>query len=453
MVGLLDFFTGGDPEQMAQIDPRYGVPRSDVRDAAVNTLGNISALLLAAGQPITPAQRAQLIAQIGPAAAGAGTDLYNAAQRRLMTAQMQQRQAQQQSATEFANMLMGRPAAGTAAGAAAGAAAPAAGEPSGGAGAAAPAGAAGGQPPARGSARTIENMPADLRATAARAALSGDLSGARQIVANWLTPPQPDEFSRLLAQAGVEPDSPEARTLARNILENRGTPPPAQMGPIPPGFRAIYDERGRPVGMEPIPGSPAAREAERAEQAGRVRTEAAQQTGGTVIRSIDRAEEIMRTSVLPTTGFFADFLAGRGGTGARDLRGNLDTIRANIGFDQLNQMRQASPTGGALGNVSNQEIAYLQAVMGSVDQSQSEGELRRNLRRLREAYDEIVNYGLGNRPPVQIPGPGGRGTAEPPRPAEPAARRPGAETPRPGAETQRPGEIRTQSGIIIRPIQ
>jgi hypothetical protein len=94
MVGLMDFFTGGDPEQMAQIDPRYGVPRSDVRDAAVNALANLSATLLAAGQPIAPAQRAQLLAGLGGAASGVNADLYNASQRRLMTAQTEQRRGE-----------------------------------------------------------------------------------------------------------------------------------------------------------------------------------------------------------------------------------------------------------------------------------------------------------------------------------------------------------------------
>lgn len=94
MVGLMDFFTGGDPEQMAQIDPRYGVPRSDVRDAGINTLANVSALLLAAGQPIMPEQRAQLLSRLGSAAGGFNTDLYNASQRRLMSAQMDQRRAE-----------------------------------------------------------------------------------------------------------------------------------------------------------------------------------------------------------------------------------------------------------------------------------------------------------------------------------------------------------------------
>jgi hypothetical protein len=191
--------------------------------------------------------------------------------------------------------------------------------------------------------------------------------------------------------------------------------------------------------VEPIPGSVAAQEAEQRAQSERVRREASQQAGNTVIRAIDRAEEIMRTATLPTTGFFAERLSGMGGTAARNLRGSLDTIRANIGFDQLNQMRQASPTGGALGNVTNQELTFLQSVLGSVDQSQSEAELLRNLRTLRDAFEEVIHYGRGNRPPVQIPGPGGRGTAEPPQ--------------RAGAAPAASGEIRLPSGLTIRPIQ
>ena len=232
----------------------------------------------------------------------------------------------------------------------------------------------------------------------------------------------------------------QAGQIAESEARGRVAAPPAPRQ----DFRYTPDFQG----VEPIPGSVAAREAADREKAARVRRETEQQTGGTVIRAIDDAEKTIRTAVLPTTGFFAERLSGMGGTAARNLRADLETIRSNIGFDQLNQMRQASPTGGALGNVSNQEIAYLQAVMGSVDQSQSEAQLRRNLSRLREAYLEIVNYGLGNRPPVEIPGPGGRGTAEPPREGMPDARRPAA-----GAAPAAPGEIRLPSGVTIRPIQ
>ena len=60
-------------------------------------------------------------------------------------------------------------------------------------------------------------------------------------------------------------------------------------------------------------------------------------------------------------------------------------------------MREASPTGGALGNVSEKENEYLQSVLGNVEQSQNPEQLKRNLLRLREAYLDIV-HGYGNRP-------------------------------------------------------
>jgi hypothetical protein len=91
--GIGDFFTGGgvyaDPKA---INPTYGVPEGDVRQAAINQLGQMSALLLAAGQPMEGSQRAQLLSQIGGTGNQFNTNLYNAAQRRLMTGQMQEKQ-------------------------------------------------------------------------------------------------------------------------------------------------------------------------------------------------------------------------------------------------------------------------------------------------------------------------------------------------------------------------
>ena len=91
--GIGDFFTGGgvyaDPKA---INPTYGVPEGDVRQAAINQLGQMSALLLAAGQPMEGSQRAQLLSQIGGTGSQFNTNLYNAAQRRLMTGQMQEKQ-------------------------------------------------------------------------------------------------------------------------------------------------------------------------------------------------------------------------------------------------------------------------------------------------------------------------------------------------------------------------
>ena len=98
-----------------------------------------------------------------------------------------------------------------------------------------------------------------------------------------------------------------------------------------------------------------------------------------------------------TTGMFGALLSRVGGTDANNLRSQLATIKSNIGFDKLQSMREASPTGGALGNVSEKENEYLQSVLGNVEQSQSPEQLKKNLLRLREAYLDIV-HGIGNRP-------------------------------------------------------
>lgn len=104
--GLLDFFTGGgDYADPTKIDPRYGVPMADVRQAAINSIGNMGALLLAAGQPMAPQQRAAYLAQLGQAGGSMNTDLYNASQRRLMQAQYQEKMDEASQIRSFGELM------------------------------------------------------------------------------------------------------------------------------------------------------------------------------------------------------------------------------------------------------------------------------------------------------------------------------------------------------------
>lgn len=106
MAGLLDFFTGsGDYADPQKIDPRYGVPMADVRQAALNSIGNMGAILMAAGQRMEPAQRAAYLAQLGQAGAGFNTDLYNASQRRLMQARTQEQMQEMEENKRLDAML------------------------------------------------------------------------------------------------------------------------------------------------------------------------------------------------------------------------------------------------------------------------------------------------------------------------------------------------------------
>jgi hypothetical protein len=123
-----------------------------------------------------------------------------------------------------------------------------------------------------------------------------------------------------------------------------------------------------------------------------------------VDKSIDKAME--QTGLL-TAGFGSNLATIRG-TEARDLQNTLNTIKANIGFDKLQQMRDNSPTGGALGQVSEFENRLLQSTQGALEPDQSPDQLRanllavkENLRALRESQREAFNQDYGGMMPKE----------------------------------------------------
>ena len=101
--------------------------------------------------------------------------------------------------------------------------------------------------------------------------------------------------------------------------------------------------------------------------------------------------------INPFSTGFGSYLKSIPQTDALALNKSLETIKANIGFDKLQAMREASPTGGALGQVSNQELSSLQAVFGNLDQAQDDDDLKYNLGLLRHVYNNVV-HGVGNHP-------------------------------------------------------
>ena len=100
------------------------------------------------------------------------------------------------------------------------------------------------------------------------------------------------------------------------------------------------------------------------------------------------------------------------GSGAHDLSATLDTIKANVGFDKLQAMREASPTGGALGQVSERENVLLQSTLGALAQTQSKEQFISNLQRLKGIVSERqalreqafqTDFGQGGQPQQPAP--------------------------------------------------
>ena len=181
-----------------------------------------------------------------------------------------------------------------------------------------------------------------------------------------------------------------------------GTPPADMAWARNPDGTVQVDERGAPVAVV-IRGSDTDRKqieslTESANEAlVRSETEAAGAENETrknsvVLEDIGRAREKIEGAPWydPAAGFAGNILKNVGGTSAADTLALTDTIRANIGFDRLQAMREASPTGGALGNVTERELGQLQAVLGSLEQSQSENQLLENLDRLDGIYRDIM---------------------------------------------------------------
>jgi len=152
--------------------------------------------------------------------------------------------------------------------------------------------------------------------------------------------------------------------------------------------QVIVPDPSSPMGIRfvPIPGSKAAADMERAGEAQEARTAGEATSGATVLEDITRAKEIAKNSPLLSTGFIGGILRGVGGTSAKTLDQLTTTIKANIGFDRLQRMRDESPTGGALGQVAVQELEALQSSLGSLDTSLDDEELIKNLNRLEEQY-------------------------------------------------------------------
>ena len=176
---------------------------------------------------------------------------------------------------------------------------------------------------------------------------------------------------------------------AQNITVGGG-----KYGTIPPGFELVETTQG--AMLRPIPGGPAAREAQKVTDAKNAAQESKARTGNVVLEDIDRALVGLDEGNLPTSGALGGLLSNVPGTQAFDVGQLIETIKANSGFDRLQAMRDASPTGGALGAINQSEMSLLQAALGNLSQSQSAEQLKYNLGRVRRIYDEIVNGPRGS---------------------------------------------------------
>lgn len=192
--------------------------------------------------------------------------------------------------------------------------------------------------------------------------------------------------------------------------QNRGT--------IPAGYRMSPDGKT----LEAIPGGPTTTPLAPKELQAR---EAKYPVATTAIKTVESKADKLITDIEtlknhPGLDSITGVVYGRTPSATKEGRAAqalYDSIVARGGFQELAAMRAASPTGGALGNVSNQEGQQLKDSFGALNRTQDAADLRTQLgrvaddvrgakTRVREAYDMTYDYKAGA--PSATPAPGGK---------------------------------------------
>jgi hypothetical protein len=189
-------------------------------------------------------------------------------------------------------------------------------------------------------------------------------------------------------------------------------PPVAVVGP---DGKQIYVSREDAVRNKMTPASAMESLAPKEIQAREAKFPAATSAIKTFETNAERlAVDLEKLAVHPGLSGISGLVYGRTPAITKDARAAqalYDGIVARGGFQELQNMRASSPTGGALGNVSNQEGQYLRDAFAPINRTQDTADLSRVLKeaagatrsakqRLRDAYDMTYDYKSQGKAPA-----------------------------------------------------
>lgn len=136
-----------------------------------------------------------------------------------------------------------------------------------------------------------------------------------------------------------------------------------EVGTIPQGFELFTDPETGARSMRPIAGGP--EDKTKQEQA---KANAAETSGDTIITAATRARDAARERAFGPLGQ-GTVSKLNPLSDAAEVGRQVAVLKANATIEALNAMRQQSPTGGALGNVTEGEGQMLAAKSGALDPS------------------------------------------------------------------------------------
>jgi hypothetical protein len=201
-----------------------------------------------------------------------------------------------------------------------------------------------------------------------------------------------------------------ARAGAANLGPNGvdyGTPPKDMAWKRDAQGSIAVDEQGRPMAV-PIAGGPMDIAAKEKEQQDAGKAGSSEATSTFMVQKVKDALDVFTKNkdswTTPLTGMAGAAAQYIPGTEANQLSSELTTLKANLGFEKLQAMRENSPTGGALGQVSDFENKLLQSTFGDLSLTLKPEVLIRNLFRVEALTDTITRRGIKNPGAKEEPG-------------------------------------------------
>lgn len=179
-----------------------------------------------------------------------------------------------------------------------------------------------------------------------------------------------------------------------------------QGGKAPPGYRFKPDGS-----MEAIPGGPADTKQQGAFNAD---TNALQGATANFDRLATAVNQLKASPGLKGITGIRGAIPSVPGTAAADAQAQLETLKSQVAFGVLQDMRNQSKTGGALGAVSEKELMLLQNNLQALDKAQSYEQMVKSLEGIlkytEEAKDRLrgaYNMRHSGKAPTKAPGASG----------------------------------------------
>lgn len=179
---------------------------------------------------------------------------------------------------------------------------------------------------------------------------------------------------------------------------------PKTIGTPPPGYRVKYDNAGNPVMMEPVPGSPAAAEADAATRANQSKVEQKGQKAVTMLDATTSIKDEIKNASTPVTGTLSRPFAMYSGSSAGRVRAYVGALKSGVGLQALSALKELSATGASgFGALNQAELQLLLDQVGALDPDNTEPDIfLKTIDRIEQQWQQVLNDVERTVPPERL---------------------------------------------------